>query len=280
MASEVRARPIVKWAGGKTALLPELLARVPDSFDTYYEPFAGGAALFFALAPRVAVLSDANADLIAMYRAVATSPEAVIRRLADHKRRHSRRHYYLTRDRWNGGRSSTLPQRSAAFIYLNKTCFNGLWRVNRAGEFNVPMGRYTNPTICDAEAIRAAAPLLYRAGTRVLDFRRSVVDAVRGDFLYIDPPYHAVIPTSFTRYAAQDFGPEEQISLADTVNGLVKRGCKVLLSNSDTPLIRSLYRRYRIDRVMCRRSVNSNAKKRGPVAEVLVMAGYSPRVSR
>lgn len=274
------AKPIVKWVGGKTSLLPELLARVPAKYNTYYEPFAGGAALFFALAPTAAVIGDANADLIAMYRTVATSPEAVIRRLADHKRRHSHRHYYLTRERWNHDRSSTAPQRAATFIYLNKTCYNGLWRVNSAGEFNVPMGRYANPAICDAEAIRAAAPLLYKAGTRHMGYRACVADAGRGDFLYFDPPYHAVATESFTRYTGADFGPDDQIALADTVNVLVRRECKVLLSNSDTPLIRSLYRRYRIDRVTCKRSVNSNAKKRGPVAEVLVMAGYSPRVSR
>lgn len=274
------ARPIVKWVGGKTSLLPELLARVPARYGRYYEPFFGGGALFFALAPRSAVIGDANPDLIAMYRVVATAPEAVIARLADHKRRHSRRHYYLTRDRWNRGPSMTGAQRAAAFIYLNKTCFNGLWRVNSAGDFNVPMGRYANPAICDAEAIRAASPMLYRAGTRHMGYRACVADAGRGDFLYLDPPYHAVATASFTRYTGADFGPDDQIALADTVNVLVRRGCKVLLSNSDTPLIRSLYRRYRIDRVMCKRSVNSNAKKRGPVAEVLVMAGYSPRVSR
>ena len=273
---EVVASPIVKWVGGKTKLLPDLLARMPDQFNRYYEPFAGGAALFFRLAPKRAVLADSNPDLIGLYTAVAADVNAVIRRLQAHRDHHDEAHYYDMRTRWNDrDQQWSTPERAAAFIYLNKTCFNGLWRVNRSGAFNVPIGRYTDPPICVPEALRAAQQVLSRAEIRRADYRTAVKDAKAGDFLYFDPPYDPVTPTAnFTSYTADSFGPDEQRALADTARELIARGCQVMLSNSDTPFIRSIYKGFRIDRVKCARANNSNAAKRGDVDELIITGGY------
>ncbi len=273
---EVVASPIVKWVGGKTKLLGELLARMPERYGRYYEPFAGGAALFFRLAPRRAVLADSNPDLIGLYTVVRSDVNAVIRRLQAHRDQHDDAYYYEMRARWNDRDTSwSTPERAAAFIYLNKTCFNGLWRVNRAGAFNVPIGRYTDPPICVPEALRAAQHVLSHAEIRRADYRTAVRDAKAGDFLYFDPPYDPVTTTAnFTSYTADSFGPDEQRALADTARELVARGCQVMLSNSDTPFIRSLYKGFRVDRVKCPRAINSNAAKRGDVDELIITGGY------
>ncbi len=273
---EVVASPVVKWVGGKTKLLPELLSRLPEKFNRYYEPFAGGAALFFRLAPRRAVLADFNHDLIGLYTAIANDVSAVIRRLQMHREAHDEAHYYEVRTRWNDREVSwSTPERAAAFIYLNKTCFNGLWRVNRSGAFNVPIGRYTDPPICVPDGLRAAQQVLARAELRRADYRTAVADAKAGDFLYFDPPYDPLTPTAnFTSYTTNVFGPDQQQELADTARELVARGCRVMLSNSDTPFIRSIYKGMQIDRVKCSRAINSNAAKRGDVDEVIITAGY------
>ena len=270
------ASPVIKWVGGKSKLLPELTARLPARFERYFEPFAGGAALFFRVAPERAVLADSNADLIALYTCLSRDVAAVIRKLEHHRAAHCEAHYYATRTQWNDRELPwTTAERAATFIYLNKTCFNGLWRVNRAGAFNVPIGRYTDPPICVPEALRAASARLRRASLRCGDYREVVADARRGDFLYFDPPYDPVTPTAnFTSYTAGAFGADEQRELAETARGLVARGCRVMLSNSDTPLIRSLYRGFRIEQVKCARAINSNAAKRGDVDEVIMTAGY------
>jgi DNA adenine methylase len=270
------AAPVVKWAGGKTKLLPELLARMPERFGRYYEPFAGGAALFFRVAPERAVLADSNSDLIGLYTCLAGDVAGVIRRLDHHREAHCEAHYYATRTRWNDREASwSSADRAATFIYLNKTCFNGLWRVNRAGAFNVPIGRYTDPPICVPQALRAASALLARAVVRCADYGAAVDGARRGDFVYFDPPYDPVAPTAnFTSYTTDAFGADDQRALADAARGLVGRGCQVMLSNSDTPFIRSLYKGFRVDRVRCSRAINSNAARRGEVDEVIITAGY------
>ncbi|HET9620005.1 MAG TPA: DNA adenine methylase [Kofleriaceae bacterium] len=270
------AAPVIKWVGGKTKLLPELLARMPARFERYYEPFAGGAALFFRVAPTRAVLSDFNTDLINLYKCLTRDVAGVIKKLEHHRTAHDEAHYYATRTRWNDRELAwTTADRAATFIYLNKTCFNGLWRVNRAGLFNVPIGRYADPPICVPEALRAASAVLSRATLLNGDYRDAVKDAKRGDFLYFDPPYDPVTPTAnFTSYTASMFGPEQQRELAETARKLVARGCQVMLSNSDTPFIRSLYKDFRVDRVKCARAINSNAAKRGDVDEVIITGGY------
>jgi DNA adenine methylase len=270
------AAPVVKWVGGKTRLLPELLARMPAQLDRYYEPFAGGAALFFRVAPARAVLNDSNPDLVALYRTIANDVGAVIRRLEAHRDKHDERHYYATRQRWNDDHAAwPAADRAATFIYLNKTCFNGLWRVNRAGDFNVPIGRYADPPICVPAALRAAQVALSRADLTCGSYAAAVADAKAGDFIYFDPPYDPVTPTAnFTSYTAGAFGPDDQRALADTARALVARGCKVMLSNSDTAFVRSLYKGFRVERVKCPRAINSNAAKRGDVDEVIATGGY------
>jgi len=270
------AAPIVKWVGGKSKLLPELTARMPERFGRYFEPFAGGAALFFRTAPGRAVLADSNADLINLYTTLSVDVSGVIRRLEQHRMQHDEKHYYAQRARWNDREvSQSNAERAAAFIYLNKTCFNGLWRVNRSGDFNVPIGRYTDPPICVPDALRAAHALLARAELRCCDYREAVADAARGDFLYFDPPYDPLTTTSnFTSYTSHVFGAEQQKELADTARMLVARGCKVMLSNSDTPFMRSIYKGFKIDRVKCPRAINSNAAKRGDVDELIITGGY------
>jgi DNA adenine methylase len=270
------ASPVIKWVGGKTKLLPALTARMPDRFERYYEPFCGGAALFFRVAPARAVLADSNPDLIGLYTCLTRDVAGVIRKLEHHRTAHSEAHYYATRTRWNDRELSwTSADRAATFIYLNKTCFNGLWRVNRSGAFNVPIGRYTDPPICVPDALRAASSLLHRATLRCSDYQTAVADAHRGDFIYFDPPYDPVTSTAnFTSYTAGAFGHDDQRALADTARALVARGCRVMLSNSDTSFIRSIYKGFQIDRVKCSRAINSNASKRGEVDEVIVTGGY------
>ncbi|MEP6864860.1 MAG: DNA adenine methylase [Deltaproteobacteria bacterium] len=267
---------MVKWVGGKTKLLPELLSRMPKTFGRYYEPFIGGAAMFFKLSPQRAVIADVNPDLIALYNAIARDANAVIKKLAHHRESHCEAHYYATREKWNEHHLSwSAPERAATFIYLNKTCFNGLWRVNRSGDFNVPIGRYSDPPILVPDALRAASTVLARADIRNADYQTAIEDSKAGDFLYFDPPYDPVTPTSsFTSYTAGDFGHEDQRTLAATAKQLIDRGCKVMLSNSDTPFIRSLYKGLKIDKVKCSRAINSNAAKRGEVDELVITGGY------
>ena len=276
------AWPIIKWVGGKTKLLPEIATRLPREYRRYYEPFAGGAAVFFHLGPSAAVISDRNPDLIGMYRAVAADPDGVIRRLAIHRDAHDEDHYYRTRARWNDRSVSwTALDRAATFVYLNRTCFNGLWRVNKGGGFNVPMGRYKNPTICDADTIARASALLRTTTILCGDYQAAVADAGPGDLVYFDPPYDPVTPTAnFTAYTGDGFSRDDQAQLADTVRALADRGCAVVLSNSDTPFIRSLYRGLRVDRVRCPRAINSDPSRRGDVDEVLVLAGYAARAGK
>ena len=267
------AAPIVKWAGGKSRLLDELTARSPRRFRRYFEPFLGGAALYFRLAPRFGVLSDCNADLINMYRCVAWNVEAVIRRLARHRAEHTEAHYYKMRERWNDASLSWTPvDRAAACIYLNKTCYNGLWRVNSRGQFNVPVGRYDEPSIFDPTAMRAASRLLQRAEIAAGHFRDAADNARAGDFVYFDPPYHPLSETAnFTSYTAGSFGPDDQRELAEVARSLVRRGCSVMVSNSDTDFVRDLYKGFRIDVVDCSRAINSKASARGPQRELIIL---------
>jgi DNA adenine methylase len=270
----VPAAPIVKWAGGKTRLLDEILARRPARFGRYFEPFLGGGAVFFKLSPTGAVLSDINADLINAYRCVANQLDAVLRRLRVHRDNHGEGHYYATRERWNRRTAAdTDVDRAAMFIYLNKTCYNGLWRVNRSGEFNVPMGRYRDPSVFDAAALHAASQLLRRAELRHAGYREVAELAGPDDFVYFDPPYQPrSVTSSFTSYTSDCFGEDDQRELAATARALAARGCAVMVSNSDTPLIRELYAEFNIERVACSRAINSRADSRGAVSEVLITA--------
>lgn len=268
--------PIVKWAGGKAHLLPELVKRVPPH-ARYFEPFAGGAALFFALRPRRAVLNDANADLIVTYRAVATRPLDVLAWLAFHDSEHRLQnpgaHYRAARARWNANRYPSAETRAAAFLYLNRVCFNGLWRVNRAGEFNVSMGAYKNPTICNRDAILAASAALQGVELRCGDYRLGCADADAGDFVYFDPPYDGC---GFD-YHADGFGAEQQRDLADAARDLIRRGVHVLLSNADTSLVRTLYADFDLHVVQRPGTMNSDPTKRSKVDELVIVGRTAGR---
>lgn len=269
------AKPFVKWVGGKRSLLPELLARIPTEFENYYEPFVGGGALFFALKNErrrinlggggQAFLSDINFDLINTYQVIQRDPEPLIRRLEQHAANHSKDYYYHIRSQHQ------LEDRieiAARFIYLNKTCYNGLWRVNSKGEFNVPMGRYENPAICQDKALRACHTALEGVDIRMRDYRK--IDAKDGDFVYFDPPYRPLDSTSFTRYAKDDFGENEQVALRDLCLALHDRGALFMLSNSDSSS--TLYESFdfKVEIVNAPRFVNSKADARGAVSELLI----------
>jgi DNA adenine methylase len=268
-----RAQPFLKWVGGKGALLAQLQPLLPPGYakQRYFEPFLGGGAMFFHLGPRRAVLGDMNKELVACYQIVAHDVEAIIRELDRMALLHSQEHFYAAREAWNDGRIRSRVERAATFIYFNRTCFNGLWRVNRAGKYNVPMGNYAKPSICMPERLRAAAAALAGAQIRFSSYANTVEDARAGDVVYFDPPYQpASVTANFTGYNAEAFGETAQGLLAEQYRALDRRGCQLMLSNSDTPLIRELYRDFRIDTVMAPRSVNSRADRRGAVAEVVV----------
>lgn len=265
--------PILKWAGGKTRLLPELRARLPQKFARYFEPFVGGGALFFALRPQSPTLGDTNDALIDTYRVISSDVERVIKRLEGHRKHHaSDGYYYEVREWWNTARhNGDNVGLAAAFIYLNKTGFNGLWRVNKDGEFNVPRGDYKDPKIFDPDALRAAAGLLAKATLRVARYADTAAEAREGDFVYFDPPYDPISKTSnFTSYTKDVFGKDQQKELAECARQLRARGVLVMLSNNDTPFVRSIYEDFCIDNVKCSRSINSKGDKRGAVDEVII----------
>ena len=271
----MKASPIVKWAGGKTRLLPRLLERVPARFGRYYEPFVGGAALFFALAPGAATIADINPALVMLYRTVVSDLDGLVKAALVHKDRHSDEdYYYYVRRRWNDAsiRSAMSPTEVAGtFIYLNKTCFNGLWRENRRGGFNAPRGDYDNPAIVDLGALLAARDALTKARIEHGTFQDTTSDATAGDFAYFDPPYDPLSETSnFTSYAASPFGKAEQRALAEHVRVLDARGVFVMLSNNDTPFVRDLYDGFLIETVPCGRSINSKGDGRGKIDEVII----------
>lgn len=268
------AKPLLKYVGGKTRLLPELVARMPKAYGRFYEPFVGGGALFFHLAPAKATLGDMNSALIRMYRALSRDVDSVIDHLEAHKHRHGAdiAYYYAVRDDWNNHHwLGDVCGEAAAFIYLNKTCFNGLWRENRAGKFNVPRGDYKNPAIYDEDNLRDAAGALSSAELKSMSYQYTTSGADEGDFVYFDPPYDPVSETSnFTSYVKDAFGKDQQRELASVAIALKAKGVNVMLSNNDTPFVRELYAGFCIDNVKCGRSINSKGDKRGKVDEVIV----------
>ena len=276
------AKPIVKWAGGKSRLLGELLGRVPQDVRTYVEPFAGGAALFFAVASdaksgarkmKRALLVDKNAELVACYNAVKRDVESVIKNLRSY--RYDRDLFYEARAK-NG---AMLPdaERAARFLFLNRTCFNGLWRVNSRGQFNVPFGRYENPRICDEEGLKAASRALAIADIRLGDFSCVTRRLGPRDFVYFDPPYVPLTKTArFTSYVAEGFGAHDQVRLANELSALRDRGVCAMLSNADTPQSRALYKEFAVHVVSAPRFINSNPAKRGAVGELIVTTWERP----
>ena len=263
------ATPFLKWAGGKTSLLPELLRHVPAAkgLRRYHEPFVGGGALFFAVAPRRAVLSDSNAELVHCYLQVRDNVGRVLACLTRHV--YEKEHYQSIRA-LEPLRLSP-EERAARFIYLNKTCFNGLWRVNRAGRFNVPIGRYTNPRFHDPSALLSASAALKGVEIRHSGFEDALARASPGDFVYLDPPYDPVSPSSsFASYTADGFTWDDQKRLARACIALNRRGVRFLLSNSATDRVREIYAGFEQRLVHAPRFINSKAGARGRVEELLV----------
>jgi len=262
-----RATPFLKWVGGKTALLPELLKHVPARLRRYHEPFVGGGALFFAVQPRRAFLSDSNPELVHTYCQVRDDAYGVLDALARHV--YERAHFEAVRA-LEPARLAPA-ERAARFIYLNKTCFNGLWRVNRAGRFNVPFGRYKNPRFADPSSLITASHALSGVEIRHAPFEEALAQAAPGDFVYLDPPYDPVSPTaSFASYTAGGFSWEDQRRLAHACVVLNRRGVRFLLSNSATERVRALYSGFEQRLVRAPRFINSRADGRGHVDELLV----------
>ncbi len=268
-------RPFLKWAGGKGSLLTELMKRVEiaGDFGRYHEPFLGGGALFFhlyreGLLKRQAWLSDVNPRLMETWEAVAKCPSAVIAVLKQHSLSHDELHYYAVRN-WS---LVQKHMRAARMIYLNKTCFNGLYRENASGEFNVPIGSYENPSICDEVNLVAASKALQAKAKLFCGHFSDVLDRAKpGDFVYLDPPYVPITPTAnLTTYSAGGFGIGQHYVLSYVFTRLHHRRVKVLMSNSNTDLVRLLYSDYTIEKVRGTRSLSCRGNGRGKVRDLLV----------
>jgi DNA adenine methylase len=297
-ATQALARPFIKWAGGKSKLIEQYKPFLPTDFDGYHEPFLGGGALFFYLAPQLqkqgkkAYLSDLNPELVNVYRCVRDRVEDLIDQLAEHQAHHSEARYYAVRSQdlssiepssiepshsgssAQSGSETDPIHRAARFIYLNKTCYNGLYRENAKGRFNVPIGRYKNPKICAPELLRPASAALQIAEISERPFS-AVLDFAKGsnDFVYFDPPYHPLSDTSkFTAYSRYQFAEQQQRELKDVIAQLAARQVRVLASNSDCPFIRELYSDFQVETITAARSINSKASKRGKITEVLLVA--------
>jgi DNA adenine methylase len=272
-------KPYLKWAGGKRQLLPEIRKHLPAAIGsyTYYEPFVGAGAVFFDLRPQRAVINDCNSQLMLTYRAVRENVESLIALLNEHSNNNTREYYYeirgLDRDAVQFG-GLTETEKAARLIFLNKTCYNGLYRVNSRGFFNVPYGKYKNPPICDADALRRISAYLNSGAITIMnaDFERAVSGADKHSFVYFDPPYHSPGKTNFTGYRAEGFGEDEQKRLCRVYAALTQKGIKCLLSNSDTALIRDLYSRRSFDiiPVQAKRHINADPAGRGNAGEVLI----------
>jgi DNA adenine methylase len=272
-------KPCLKWAGGKRQLLSEIKKQLPRDINnyTYYEPFIGAGAVFFELQPRKAIINDVNSQLILTYMTIKNNVEELIQHLEKYKNKNDAECFYkirnLDRDIIEFNKLTNV-EKSARLIFLNKTCFNGLYRVNSQGLFNVPYGRYKNPTICDENGLRQISNYFNNNEIEILnnDFEFAVKNVDKNSFVYLDPPYHSPYKTNFTGYVSNGFDEKEQERLRDLVIRLTNRGVKCLLSNSDTDYIRKLYNHnfFDIISVQAKRLINSNSSGRGNVNEVLI----------
>ncbi len=272
-------KPFIKWVGGKRQLLNDLINNIPLNFNSYFEPFVGGGALFFELynlgilQNKKVFLFDVNKELINTYKVIKNNPHKLIEKLTEFQKNHNEEFYYQIRhlDRRENYKHLDNITKAARFIYLNKTCFNGLYRVNKSGYFNVPIGRYTNPKIIEEENIINVSNALKNVVIECCDYREVLNYAKKDDFVYFDPPYYPLNKTSnFTAYHNEVFLENEQIELFKTYKILSNRNCYVLESNSDTDFIKNLYKEFIIKKVYATRAINSNAKKRGKITELLI----------
>ena len=272
----IKGKPFVKWAGGKRQIIDKLKKYVPDEFNTYYEPFVGGGALLFELSPKNAVINDSNKELMNVYECIKDEKkfEAMCRELNNHEMKHSEEYYYTIRnmDRDKKKFNKVVDyKRAARTIYLNKACFNGLYRVNSKNEFNVPFGKKNKVNTYDGSNLITVSNYLTLNNIKICneDFEKSVKTAKKGDFVYFDPPYDSDTST-FNSYTEEGFGKEEQKRLANVFKELDKKGVYVMLSNHNTVLVNELYKDYNIHVIEAKRNINSNGKKRGKVEEVII----------
>lgn len=265
----ISASPFLKWVGGKSQLLNELQKYIPQSYNKYIEPFVGGGALFFNLSPETAIINDSNEELINAYKIVRDDVGGLIELLRTYD--YEKDFYYQMRAKSPQGLSKM--ERAARLIYLNKTCFNGLYRVNKKNEFNVPMGRYSNPTICDEDKLTAASKALQNTIIECADYKEVLTKyASRGDLVYIDPPYHPISNYSdFKRYTKEFFYQGDQVILRDFIRELKAKGCFVIASNSYCDFILDLYKDFDIKVVNAKRYINKIAERRNNVNEVIIL---------
>ena len=273
----LKAKPFVKWAGGKRQIIDKLLKLVPVEFGTYYEPFVGGGALLFELSPKTAVINDSNKELMNVYKMISTDKgyEEVVKLLNTYEKKHSEKFFYQIRNQdKDKDKFSKLTdaERAARTIYLNKSCFNGLYRVNSKGEFNVPFNKKLKVNTYDSENMILAYVYFQANKITMLntDFEEAVKDAKKGDFIYFDPPYDSENDTTFNSYTEEGFGKEEQRRLAKVYKELSDRGCYVMLSNHNTTLVNELYKEFNIHVITAKRNINSKGTKRGKVEEVII----------
>ena len=276
-------QPFIKWVGGKRGLLSQLLEKFPQKFENYHEPFLGGGAVFFELYSKGLLkgkkvfLSDINAELINTYNVVKNNPKELINNLEDFKEKHTKEFYYKIRefDRQDNFDKLTNLEKATRFIYLNKTCFNGLYRVNKKGYFNTPIGSYKNPNIADRDTIMSANKALQNATILNQSFDKVIENANKNDLVYFDPPYYPLnVTSSFTAYNENDFLDDKQKELLSVFEKLSKKDCFVLHSNSDTDFIKDLYKEYDIGFVKANRFINSKSSGRGKINEVLIRNKY------
>ncbi len=275
----IKAQPFIKWVGGKRNLVKRLEKMMPESFSNYFEPFVGGGAFLFhlyseeILKNKEKTIFDINSELINTYNVVKNYPSELIKNLKEYKLKHSKNFYYEIRlqDREKDFKNNNEILRATRFIYLNKTCFNGLYRVNKSGYFNVPVGSYKNPNIADEEVILNASKALQNVNIYNSSYDKVLEFAQKGDFIYFDPPYYPLNRTSnFTSYSENDFLEKEQEELFNVFEKLTKKGAFVMLSNSDTSYIKELYKNYDINIVEMNRFINSKGSGRGKISEVVV----------
>lgn len=268
-------QPFTKWTGGKRQLLGELRSYMPETYGRYFEPFVGGGALFFDLAPEKAVINDFNEELINAYRQIKNNPAELINLLIKHKENNSKDYYLELRSADRDGRISRMTgvERAARILYMLRVDFNGLYRVNSKNQFNVPYGRYKNPKIVDVDLLYQISEYLNENDVEILqtDFAEAVKDAQTGDFVYFDPPYIPLNETSsFTSYTHEGFSYEEQVRLRNTFKELTERGVYAMLSNSSSPLVEELYKDFNIYFVEAQRTNGAKSSSRGKISEIIV----------
>ncbi|MCT6890374.1 MAG: DNA adenine methylase [Lactobacillus sp.] len=267
--------PVTKWVGGKRQLIPELTDKAPKSYNRYFEPFVGGGALLFQLAPGEATINDQNAELINIYRSIKNDPKTLLLCLEEHQRNNSKEYYLYIRAADRDGRIEQMSnvERAARILYMLRVDFNGMYRVNKKGQFNVPYGRYKNPKVANSENIMAVSQYFNDSDINILneDFSKAVSNATKGDFVYFDPPYIPLSETSsFTAYTEDGFEKSDQIRLADQFFSLAEKGVKVMESNSDTKFTRELYKDANIHVVKAKRMINAQADGRGKINELII----------